>query len=427
MSSQAPRVLQIAHNHPKFHPGGTELMALALHREALAQGVDSWYLGALDATQTAPNLGTQMIALSPDHRESALFIHQFLRFNLEQPEYHGFLREFRDYLLGIRPDIVHIHHVLHFGLEAIHVIKSALPAAKVILTAHDYYLFCANNGQLFKHAERERCDGPSLADCHRCFGGKISNEKLRLRAIDIDSTLGMIDVMTAPSHFLKDKLDRFLRLPRPVEFVENGYLGDKRRASGVDEASGRDLTFGYFGNISAVKGLADLLDAAVLLFETGRRDFRIHVHGAQLFEDLALKQKMDDAQAVLGPIIEFFGGYRAEDVAGLYAKVDCVVFPSIWYENAPLVIYEALHHGRQVIAYPHGGAPEILERYGVGILADESEPSALAHAMARVLDDRTQVSGVTNRAIPDRQALFDAYRPYYFEPKTASRRRSKAS
>jgi hypothetical protein len=66
------RILQIAHNHPRFHPGGTELTALALHRQALMSGLDSWYLGALDETQILPNLGTQMIALSADQREAAL-------------------------------------------------------------------------------------------------------------------------------------------------------------------------------------------------------------------------------------------------------------------------------------------------------------------------------------------------------------------
>jgi glycosyltransferase involved in cell wall biosynthesis len=416
MSSHGARVLQIAHSHPQFHPGGTELLALALHREATEQGIDSWYLGALDDTQTMPNLGTQAIALSPDHRESGLFIHQFLRFSLEQPEYHGFLREFREYLQAIQPDIIHLHHVLQFGLEAIHVIKGAVPAAKVVLTAHDYYLLCANNGQLYRHAEKQRCDGPSLGECRRCFGDKVSNEQLRLRALDIASTLSMVDVMTAPSHFLKHKLEAHVRLPRPVQFVENGYLGDGGRASPAEGIGDRALTFGYFGNISAVKGLGDLLDAAVLLHGKGRRDFRVHVHGAQLFEDLALKTKMDDAQVVLGSSIEFFGGYRAVDVATLYGKIDCVVFPSIWYENAPLVIYEALHHGRQVIAYPHGGAPEILERYGVGMLAKKSEPAALAAAMEEALDDSARIDCVATRAVPDRKALLESYLPIYFGP-----------
>ena len=161
MQSSGKRILQIAHNHPRFHPGGTELTALALHRESLEQGLDSWYLGALDETQITPNEGTQMIALTPDQRESALFARNFIRFNLQQPEQYGFLREFGAYLELVRPDVVHVHHVLNFGLEGLHVLRKVLPRAKIILSIHDFYLICANNGQLYKHESRERCAGPT--------------------------------------------------------------------------------------------------------------------------------------------------------------------------------------------------------------------------------------------------------------------------
>jgi hypothetical protein len=65
-----------------------------------------------------------MIALSPDHRESALFTDSFVRFGLEQPDQLGFVREFTDYLRAINPDVVHFHHLLQFGLEAIHATRT---------------------------------------------------------------------------------------------------------------------------------------------------------------------------------------------------------------------------------------------------------------------------------------------------------------
>jgi glycosyltransferase involved in cell wall biosynthesis len=172
--------------------------------------------------------------------------------------------------------------------------------------------------------------------------------------------------------------------------------------------------FGYFGNISAVKGLADLLDAADLLAKDGKAEFGIHVHGAQLFEDKALADRMDAAKVTLGRKIRFFGGYQSNDLGSLLAHVDCMVFPSVWWENAPLVVYEALHAGRQVIAYPHGGAPEILERYGAGIIAERSDPEALAEAMARVIADRSLTGISLNRPIPLRSDLLAAYGKFYF-------------
>jgi glycosyltransferase involved in cell wall biosynthesis len=406
--------LQIAHSHPRFHPGGTELTALALHREALEQGLDSWYLGALDGTQITPNQGTMMIALTPDQRESALFANNFIRFKLEQQEHHGFLREFAAYLKFVRPDVVHIHHVLNFGLEALHVLRNVLPEAKIILSIHDFYLICANNGQLYKHDKKQRCPGPTIDQCLKCFPNRNVND-FAMRALDIRNALSLCDNLVSPSHFLKAKLARYLGVPMEISVVENGYLGSDPAIADlpVPRASGGPV-FGYFGNISAVKGLADLLDAADLLIENGKAEFSIHVHGAQLFEDKVLADRMEAAKVTLGRRITFFGGYQSDELVSLLARVDCMVFPSVWWENAPLVIYEALHAGRQVIAYPHGGAPEILERYGAGIIAERSDPPALAEAMAKIIDDSSLTEISLNRPIPLRSDLLAAYGKFYF-------------
>jgi glycosyltransferase involved in cell wall biosynthesis len=407
-----PRILQIAHNHPRFHPGGTELMALALHREALKSGLDSWYLGALDEDQALPGLGTQMIGLTDDQREAALFASDFDRFALSQSDHFGFLREFQQYLQAIRPDVIHVHHVLNFGLEAFHAMRRALPDVRIVLTLHDYYLICANNGQLYKHDKKERCGGPSLAECMNCIPDKRASD-FAMRGLDVGNALSLCDRLASPSHFLKRMCEAPLRRPGDIAVIENGYLGGEIAPALAPVAHDRPLTFGYFGNISAVKGLTDLLDAADGLTQAGITDFRIHVHGSQLFEDMSLHARMQTAQSTLGDRISFFGQYQPDDMGRQFADIDCLVFPSVWWENAPLVIYEALYHRRQVVSYPHGGAPEILDRYGMGVLARRSDPAALAEAMRRVLDDRSLCQATPSRPIPGRQALLGQYLELY--------------
>jgi glycosyltransferase involved in cell wall biosynthesis len=236
-----------------------------------------------------------------------------------------------------------------------------------------------------------------------------------MRALDIRNALSLCDALVSPSWFLKGKLDKYLGAPMEINVVENGYLGsDPIVAHPPRRDAGGGPVFGYFGNISAVKGLADLLDAADLLVEGGKTDFSIHVHGAQLFEDKVLADRMEAAKATLDRKITFFGGYQTDELASLLGRVDCMVFPSVWWENAPLVVYEALHAGRQVIAYPHGGAPEILERYGAGIIAERSDPTALAEAMAKVIDDQSLTEISLARPIPLRRDLLAAYGKFYF-------------
>lgn len=404
------RILQVAHGHPQFHPGGTEMVALALHRQALAEGLDSWYLGAREGGEAGP--GTTMTSLTPDHREAALNVRAFDSFRLEQPDNDGFLAEFRRYLELVRPDVVHFHHPLNFGLEAFHAARQVLPRANILLTMHDYYLICANRGQLYRHDTKARCDGPSLRDCPKCLPGRSADD-FALRTLDITNTIGLVDTLVSPSEFLKGMMERHLPPGRTIELVENGYIGEDAPALSRRRSDGDDIVFGYFGNIVAIKGLQDLLDAAEMLKAKGRRGFRIDVHGAQLIPDPDLKARMEQAETALGAAIRFLGGYRGDDAAALLSEVDCVVFPSVWWENAPLVVYEALHHERAVIAYPHGGGAEILRRYGSGLIADTSRPEALARQMERVLDDPAIAVARTVLPLPGRTDLLAAYRELY--------------
>ena len=376
------RILQIAHNHPDYSPGGTELTALALHHEALRRGIDSWFLGAAEKLHLTPNLGTQMVSVTPDHREAAIFTYVFDRFQLSQPDSHGFIWELRNYLHEVKPDIVHVHHLLNFGLESIFVIRKALPEAQIYITLHDYYLICANNGQLYKHDTRERCNGPSLRECIKCMG-EFSPNDFTMRRLAVENALLLCDRIISPSHFLKRKAEAYLTLDKEIEVVENGYFGPCVTPVARLRPRSGEVEFGYLGNISAVKGLPDLLDACDMLAERSPIDFRLHVHGAQLFPDQALSERIERSKETLGRRIKYHGRYVREDIPRLFAGFDCLVFPSVWWENAPLVIYEALHHQRTIVAYPHGGAAEILERHDAGILAGASDPEALSAAMEK--------------------------------------------
>lgn len=407
------RILQIAHGHPHFFPGGTELTALALHREALKSGLDSWYLGAHAEPRFQAAQGARMLALSPDNREAALFAPRFVWFSLEQDDHFEFLREFREYLEHLRPDVVHFHHVINFGLEAIHMVRNVLPDARIVLTLHDYYLICANNGQLYMQASKERCAGPELHACMTCLPDRSANA-FAMRALDIKKALSLCDRLVSPSHFLKQMFDRALGNGDRITVVENGYVGSPvetvRRKPAVDHT----MRFGYFGNIAAVKGLGDLLDAVELLAADDTLDFRLNVHGAQLIEDSALHHRMQAASATLGKRVHFSGAYRAEDMPQLLADVDCMVFPSVWWENAPLVIYEALYHSKQVIAYPHGGAPEILKRHCAGIFAERAEPAALAAEMRRLIENPRLAEVKANPPVPTSEQLLAGYCGIYF-------------
>lgn len=380
------KILQLAHNHPLFHAGGTEVVAMALHRAALKQGYDSYFLGAADGTQRLPNPGTNLLAMSDDGRENVIHFSFFDRFNLQQQDTFGGLREFRVFLETLRPDVVHIHHFLNFGMEAFFIIRNVLPNVRIILTLHDYYSICPSNGQLFKYDSISRCDGPSFIECQKCFP-KRDPIAFKLRSLAIKGAFGVCNAVTSPSRFLKDLVEPNLKLSSPIEVIENGYMGE---AAPIirDEEQKDCIRFGYFGNISEVKGLRDLVQAVRLLSQERVSGFHLDVHGQQLFEDTILEKAIAKAKRKYAHRITFHGAYTAQETAFRMAAVDVIVFPSIWWENAPLVVYEALHMGRQVLCYPHSAAVEILQNWTAGIIAGDSTPAALAASMKSIIDNR---------------------------------------
>jgi glycosyltransferase involved in cell wall biosynthesis len=247
----------------------------------------------------------------------------------------------------------------------------------------------------------------------KCLPKRNAND-FTMRRLNILNALSLCDRLVSPSYFLKEKFDRYLAPAQEIVVVENGYLGADIPPAGRRQTHESTVTFGYFGNISVVKGLQDLLDAADILLKGDVHNFRINVHGSQLFKEQAMDDRIAAARQSLADQVRFFGLYSPEDLGRHFEDIDCLVFPSVWWENAPLVIYEALFHGRQVVAYPHGGAPEILARHDAGVLAARSDPYALAEAMQRIIAEPSLTSVTPARQVRRNKELLEAYSRLYF-------------
>jgi glycosyltransferase involved in cell wall biosynthesis len=92
---------------------------------------------------------------------------------------------------------------------------------------------------------------------------------------------------------------------------------------------------------------------------------------------------------------------------------DVIVFPSVWWENAPLVIYEALNLKRQVLCFPHSAAVEILNRNGAGIMAAETTSAALAASMKNIIENPDLANFTGEPNVRTSQDVFADYRVLY--------------
>jgi glycosyltransferase involved in cell wall biosynthesis len=101
-------------------------------------------------------------------------------------------------------------------------------------------------------------------------------------------------------------------------------------------------------------------------------------------------------------------------MASLMADADWVIVPSIWWENAPLVIQEAFHHKRPVICSGIGGMAESVRKGIDGMWFRSGDAVHLSEKMEAALDPdlwNRMVSGIEKprtmqQAAEDHLALY---------------------
>jgi glycosyltransferase involved in cell wall biosynthesis len=395
-------VLYVVHNHPSVMPGGAETYALELYH---AMRGSSDYRPVLLARTGPPvsktgrvHEGTLLEPVGDDP-------HQYF-FHTDIGDYDWFMstsrnkdvytRFYRQFIEAYRPDVVHFQHSLFLGYDILRETRRTLPEAAIVYTLHEYLPICHNNGQMFR-TSGEPCTGASPRRCHECFND-ISPQQFFLRERFIKSQLDVVDQFVSPSRFL---LERYVDwgIPRDrIIFEENGRQPLSATASGGHAEPRRERRdrFGYFGQFTAFKG-ADVLMRAVPLVnrrtptddESPAGDTirpRLRLHGANIeHQPDEFRELFNQLLRTAGQDVELLGRYRPPDLPALMAAVDWVVVPSIWWENAPLVIQEAFAHGRPVICSDIGGMAEKVTDGVNGLHFRAGDPASLAEVMTRAM------------------------------------------
>jgi len=79
------------------------------------------------------------------------------------------IETYTDFLEQVRPEIVHFHHFLTYGVELISLTRRILPAARLVLTFHEFLAICNANGHMVRTSDKSLCRSASQVRCHQCF------------------------------------------------------------------------------------------------------------------------------------------------------------------------------------------------------------------------------------------------------------------
>jgi glycosyltransferase involved in cell wall biosynthesis len=283
--------------------------------------------------------------------------------------------------------VVHFHHVIGLGVEAILQARRLLPHAAIIITFHEYLSICLNHGQMVKTSRNTLCRRAAPADCATCFpqhgAGLIFQRELFLK-----DHLALADAYVSPSRFLIDRYIDWGLPARKFHFIENGLDVTETAAPRPTTQSGRRNRFGFFGQVTEFKGLHILLDAVARVPRNVWGDASLCIFGGNLEnQPAAFRERFATLLDAVGRRARFFGSYRSEELPRLMGQVDWAIVPSIWWENSPLIIQEAFLHRRPPIVSDIGGMAEKVSHGQNGMHFRASSPEDLADRLTEALAD----------------------------------------
>ncbi|MGN7805324.1 glycosyltransferase family 4 protein [Ensifer sp. 22521] len=378
------RILVAAHNHPALHPGGTEIFAHDLFRAYQRAGHEVLFLGATNQTHRQVRPGTSFQAIGPEGDEVLLWSGHFDRFFMSQIDLYGVVPDLTELLRDFQPDVVHIHHLLLLGAEFPHIVRRTLPECRIVMTLHDYYPLCHHDGLMVRTSGKELCHKSTPDRCHACFKD-IPLDRFVLREQHLKALLRTVDRFVSPSQFLRQRYIDWGLDGEQIDVIANG-LPRRDLPTRKDRQENDRPIFGYFGNLNPWKGTTVLLEAARQLIDEGLR-FELRVHGGVPFQSDSFKDEIARLFKKTAPTVQQRGAYRRDDITDLIAAVDCTIVPSIWWENAPLVIGEAQSQRKPVIASNIGGMAEMVQDGVSGLTVTPNDPRALAAAMRRIAEN----------------------------------------
>lgn len=314
-------------------------------------------------------------------------------------------RELAQLIQRERPDVLHLHNV--FPLISPWPIRTAkAKGVAVVQTVHNYRHQCVAGMHLRGGSVCEAC-GPQEfalpAVVHGCYrGSRAQSAAMAVGQAVHRATWRRVDTFFVLTAFMAHRLaatgipaDRIVVRPSSCEDPGTPVEPKERRVL-------------FVGRLERAKGVLQLL-AAWERATARDQGWKLVLAGSGPLESEVSRAAAADSS------IQFVGHLSRTSLADEYRRAGFVAVPSLWFEGFPLVVSEALAHGRAVIAPALDNFASMLGQGG-GLLVGHG-PDAWAERLSTLdLDLAGRVGAEARRhfearlatAVTDRQ-LLDVY------------------
>lgn len=262
-------------------------------------------------------------------------------------------RAIRALLQREKADLVQVHNVFPRITPSVFYAcqEEGVP---VVLTLHNYRLFCANGLFLRDQKSCELCLPGSVLPAlrYRCYRGSLTATLPVANMIRQHRKKGtwtqQVDHFFVLSQFSKEKFIRGGLSPQKITVKPNFAF---ESAAFQIRPSYREK-FLYVGRLSEEKGIQTLLRAWKHL------PYSLKVVGEGPLKEWCAQNA--------SPNVELYGPLPSEQVRNLMQASDALIVPSECFENFPLVIAEAYALGLPVIGSKTGALAELIENGKTG-------------------------------------------------------------
>lgn len=312
--------------------------------------------------------------------------------------------KFAQLIGNIKPDIAHIGHLNHLSTGFVKELKAHnIP---IVFTLHDFWLMCPRGQflqinfanphfhQLCSKQENKKC----AINCYnRYFSGQEENYENDLiywtnwvenRMNEMKNIVNLVDIFIAPSKYLLDRFVHDFHVPKEkIVYLDYGF--PLHYLLPIENKVQQDFTFGYIGTHIPSKGIDLLLTA----FSKITAKCTLKIWGRESGQST---QNLKSLAKNCPNEVVFLGEYVNTNLAKeVFAQVNCIVVPSIWGENSPLVIHEAQACKIPVITANFGGMAEYVHHFENGLLFEHRNANDLAQKILFAIQnpEKMQVLG----------------------------------
>ena len=391
------RILQVIHGYPMRFNAGSEV-----YTRALARGLADRHTVQVFTRREDPFAPEHDLISEADPEDPRVLLHLVnVSDGRDRYRREGVDARFAEVLDTFQPHVVHVGHLNHLSTSLLE--QASNRGIPIVFTLHDYWLMCPRGQFMQMHPQNPAelwcaCTGQDDRGCaERCYSRYFSGAEEE-REEDVAHWTGwvgrrmdhvrrmatLVDRFVAPSRVLRERYIAGFGL-HPGRIVHREYGFDVASLGGRSRKAEADFVFGYIGTHIPAKGIHHLIDA----FGGVRGQSRLRIWGRSRGASTdALRALAASLPGDAAARVEWRQEYQNSDVVReVFDHVDAIVVPSIWMENAPLVIHEALQARVPVITADAGGMRELVRDGENGLLFEFREVASLRDAMQRLVDD----------------------------------------